>query len=152
MRKNHTVSLEEEDVQLAQALGLTNLSDYVRNAISYFISGSDRELTPSEIRELSKKLALEKRAELQKQQKITGQSDEEKQKIEDLRAKRLAKIIESVKIESSRVGFDRFKRYLDDPHGDYVAIQDDIIEAVSNSAGFPVDLADVVQAFRQVSA
>ena len=152
MRKNHTVSLEEEDVQLAQALGLTNLSDYVRSAISYFISGSDRELTPSEIRELSKKLALEKRAELQKQQKITSQSDEEKQKIEDLRAKRLAKIIESVKIESSRVGSDRFKRYLDDPHGDYVAIQDDIIESVSNNAGFPVDLADVVQAFRQVSA
>ena len=128
-------------MQLAQALGLTNLSDYVRSAISYFISGSDRELTPTEIRELSKKLALEKRAELQKQQKI-----------EDLRAKRLAKIIESVKIESSRVGFDRFKRYLDDPHGDYVAIQDDIIAAVSNSAGFPVDLADVVKAFRQVSA
>jgi hypothetical protein len=146
------VSLEEEEWDLAKTLGLVNLSEYVRDCISYFISGTDRELTPTEIRELSKKFALEKRAALLKQQKITGQTDEEKQKIEDLRAKRLAKIIESVKIESSRVGFDRFKRYLDDPHGDYVAIQDDIIAAVSNSAGFPVVLADVVQAFRQVSA
>ncbi|MDD4137948.1 MAG: hypothetical protein PHT99_08680 [Methanoregula sp.] len=138
------VLLEEEDFNLARMLGLTNLSEYVRDSISYFISGCDRELTPSEIRELSKKIAIEKRAELQRQQKITGQTDEEKQAIEQARQERMDRVRASVKIEMDRIGMDRFKKYMTDTFGDYQTIQDDCLAAISKDTGFPVELADVL--------
>jgi len=152
LRKNHIVSLEEEEWDLAKTLGLVNLSEYVRDCISYFISGTDRELTHSEIRELSKKFALEKRAALLKQQKITGQTDEERQKIEEFKAKRMARIAEAVQTEAYQIGNERFKKYLDDPFGDYSTVQDGIIAAVSKASGYQVDLSDVITAFKTVLA
>jgi len=146
------VLLEEEEWDLARMLGLTNLSGYVRDAISYFISASDRELTPSEVRELSKKFALEKRAALQQQQKITGITEEESRKINEAREKRAAHIREAVKLEVDRIGSDRFKRYLEDPFGDFTKIQDDIIAAVGKASGYTVELADVIAAFKEVRA
>lgn len=144
MRKSHIVFLEEEDLNLARMLGLTNLSEYVRNCISYFISGCDRELAPSEIRELSKKIAIEKRAAAQKQQKITGHTEEEKQKVAELRQVRLDKIQISFKKELERIGMDRMKRYMQDVNGDYATVQDDILKAVSQDSGVAVELSDIM--------
>jgi hypothetical protein len=152
MRKSHIVFLEEEDLNLARMLGLTNLSEYVRDCISYFVSGCDRELTPSEIRELSKKIALEKRAAAQKQQKITGQMEEVRAQIEAARQKRLDSISVAVKFEVDRIGSERFAKYMEDTFGDFSTIQDDIIQVVSKTSGYPVDLADVIAAFRSVKA
>ena len=152
MRKLHGVYLDEDTLNLAQTLGLPNLSEFVRDCLSYFVSGCDRELTPSEIRELSKRFAHEKRAALLSQQKLTGQTEEEKQRIEAFRAKRQAAINESVLEELHYHGQDRFQRYLDDPNGDYVRVQDQIIEAVSKASGYPVDLADIITAFKAVRA
>jgi hypothetical protein len=152
MRKSHIVFLEEEDLNLARMLGLTNLSEYVRDCISYFVSGCDRELTPSEIRELSKKIALEKRVAAQKQQKITGQMEEVRAQIEAARQKRLDSISVAVKFEVDRIGSERFAKYMEDTFGDFSTIQDDIIQVVSKTSGYPVDLADVIAAFRSVKA
>lgn len=148
--KGHMVTLEEEAYSLARDLGLENLSEFVRDAISYFISGTDRELTKSEIRELSKKFAHEKRAALLKQQRISGQTDEEKARVQEYRQKRQDAIDRATRQEVERISPDRFWKYLDDTTGDYIPLQDNIIAAVSASSGHQVDLADVIAAFRRV--
>ena len=148
--KLHSVYLDEEVFSCAQMCGLDNLSEFVREALSFFISETGEELTKSQIREISKRYALMKRTSLHQQQRITHQSEEEIQMIERVRAKRLSCIIQSVKAEVDRIGRERFKRYLDDPFGDYTSIQDDIISTVSKQSGYAVDLADVIQAFKAV--
>ncbi len=150
-----TVYLDQdyEDLKpLLKRRGVTNFSEVCRDLIMFLIGDGETELTKTQIRELTSQFAKMKLAELQKQQKITGATEEEKQKIDAFRAKRMAKIIESVKVESSRIGTDRFKRYLDDPYGDYAIIQDDIIAAVSQASGYQVNLADLIQAFKAVSS
>lgn len=144
------VLLEEEDYDLAKTLGLTNLSEFVRDSISYFISGSDRELTRSEIRELSKKFAHEKRAALMQQQQITGKTEEELAKIAELREQRRQRILSAMQKEMDRHGIQRFKRYMVDENGDYAQIQDDILEAMSKDAGIPVQLCDVLELLKAV--
>lgn len=138
------VLLEEDDITLARQLGLDNLSDYVRDCIAFFISGCDRELTRSEVREISKKIALEKRISAMKQQKITAQTEEERQKIADAQQVRRDKLMQAVKTEMDRVGADRMRRYMKDENGDYHKVQEDILLAISQKTGFPVDLADVL--------
>jgi len=150
MRKNHCVFLDDDVLTCAQLCGLENLSEFVRDALNAFISETGEELTKSQIREIAKKYALMKRASLQQQQKIVGQTDEEKQKIENFREKRLSCIISSVKVEVDRIGPERFKKYMDDPFEDFSTIQDDIIASVSERSGYSVDLADVIRAFKVV--
>jgi hypothetical protein len=41
---------------------------------------------------------------------------------------------------------------MEDTFGDFSTIQDDIIQVVSKTSGYPVDLADVIAAFRSVKA
>lgn len=144
MRKLHGAYLEEEEVNLAHLLGLNNLSEFFRDAISYFIAGCDRELTRSEIRELSKKFALEKRAAIERQQKITAKTAEEQAKIAELKESRKKAIFEAVRQEMDRTGMERFERYIKDAHGDYTKIQDDILTSMSKTAGFRVEQADVL--------
>jgi hypothetical protein len=146
------VLLDEEVLIAAQLLGLDNLSEYVRDSLSYFISETGEELTKSQIREIAKKYAIMKRSAILQQQRITGRTEEEIREIERIKVKRFASIIESVKAEVDRIGPERFRKYLDDPFGDYTAIQDNIIAAVSQSSGYRVDLADVIQAFKAVRA
>lgn len=153
LRKNHVVFLDEDALNLARTLGLENLSEFVRDSISYFISGTDRELTASEIRELAKKFAHEKRAALLKQQKISEQTDEERAKIEAYRQKQRDAIDAAVTVEMNRIGIDRFRKYLDDVTGDYATLQEDIITAVSAASGqSTVQLCDVIESFRRIRA
>jgi hypothetical protein len=86
------------------------------------------------------------------QRKITTRTDEEIAEIERLRNLRFSRIVESVRVEAERIGPDRFQRYLNDLNGDYINLQDDIIAAVSKASGQQVDLADVIQAYKEVRA
>jgi hypothetical protein len=151
LRKLYPASVEEDDMLLARTLGLTNFSEFVRDCISYFISGTDRELTRSEIRELSKKFAHEKRAALLKQQKITGQTEEDREKVKVYQQKRQDAIDAATKQEIHRITPDRFWKYLDDSTGDYHTIQEDIIRVVSERSGYPVELCDLIAAYRRVT-
>lgn len=148
--KLYPANVDEDTMILARALGLTNFSEFCRDALSYFISNADRELTPSEIRELSKKFAHEKRAAMLKQQQITGKTDEELAKIAELKEQRRQRILTAMKKEMDARGMYRFRRYMIDENGDYAGIQDDILEAMSKDAGIPVQLCDVLELLKAV--
>ena len=156
MLKIHTVNLEEETYQTAILLlgaDQRKFSELVRDFLTYFVSNCDRELTTTELRTLAKKFALEKRAALMQQQKITGTSEEEQKKIDAIREKRRSAIREAVRQEVNRIGNDRFRRYfLEDHYGDYQRIQDDTIAVISKSSGQPVELSDVITAYKEVRA
>jgi hypothetical protein len=148
LRKNHCVHLEEDIVTLAGLYGMENLSEFVRDALTYFVSENGEELTKSQIREILKRFAIQKRAKLQSQMKISQQTDEERLKIIEIQERRFKILIKSVESEAERIGIERFRKYLADEYGDYSEIQDDIMKSVSEKAGFEVQLSDIIKAFR----
>ena len=153
MKKNHMVLLDEGDWELAHQLGLENLSEFVRDCLSYFISGTDRELTPSEKREIAKNFAMAKRATFLRQQKITEQTEEEKQKLNAALQARCERIAVSMRKEMDRIGSGRFRKYfLEDEFGDFAVTTRDIITAIEKDAGIPVDHSDVVAILRGVKS
>ena len=87
--------------------------------------------------------------EAREQQQIQ-QFESEKSEKEKIRS---SSIREAVRQEVNRIGNDRFRRYfLEDHYGDYQRIQDDTIAVISKSSGQPVELSDVITAYKEVRA
>ena len=146
--KRTTLYIDDDVAALAKIIGITNFSETFREMLEFLVSSSDEEMTRSQIRDKLKEFAKMKRAELKSQMKIVEETDAEKQ----IRSKRFAVIVESVRKEASRIGLERFERYLEDPNGDFAKIQDDIVLSVSRGARREVILADVIAAFKEVRA
>jgi hypothetical protein len=144
--KRTTLYIDDDVAALAKIIGITNFSETFREMLEFLVSSSDEEMTRSQIRNKLKEYAQMKRADLKSQMKIVEETETEKQ----IRSKRFAVIVESVRKEAARIGFDRFERYLEDPNGDYTTVQDDIVLSVSKDAGREVTLADVIKAFKAV--
>jgi hypothetical protein len=72
--------------------------------------------------------------------------------VEAFRQKRETAIDTATRQELGRIAPDRFWKYLDDTTGDYLTIQQDIIAAISQQAGYPVELHDVIAAYKRVMA
>jgi hypothetical protein len=126
-----------------------NLSDFFRHCLEAWVYSAD---DPRPLWQQTSEIVEQIKKDVAAQRQIVQFESAEAQEKATTEKVRMDLIKQATVTEIERVGRERFKRYLDDPNGDYSAIQDNIVAAVSKSSGYRVDLADVIAAFRGVKA
>lgn len=126
-----------------------NVSEFCRLCLeSWATSPDDPRPLWQQASDIVEQIKKERAAQ---QELIRFASKEEQDRAASDKARR-AIIATAISGEMERHGRERFRRYIEDPNGDYHRIQDDILQAMSRETGFAVELSDVMEIMRKIPA